>query len=129
MPGFDLRVECGCLRGARGTNLARITGAAHAVACVNGMSALQTALVVAGVKPGDLVITQALTFVATANAIRHAGADPVFLDVSHDTCGLDPAAVERFLRGLPPGRERRRHPPRRASNRRLRPHAHLWALR
>lgn len=78
-------------------DLARVTGAAHAVACVNGTSALQTALLVSGVEPGDLVLTQALTFVATANAIRHAGADPVFLDVCPRTLGLDPEAVHAFV--------------------------------
>ena len=58
------------------------TGSARAVAIVNGTAALHAALYVAGVKRNDLVITQALTFVATGNVIHHMGAEPVFLDVS-----------------------------------------------
>lgn len=68
-----------------------------AVAVVNGTSGLQIALQLAGVKPGDEVITQALTFVATANAIHYIGAEPIFLDVDLDTMGLSPKAVEFFL--------------------------------
>ena len=57
------------------------TGTAKAVATVNGTAALHTALYLAGVKSGDLVITQPLTFVATCNAIYHLGAQPLFIDV------------------------------------------------
>lgn len=78
-------------------DLAAYTGATRAVATVNGTTALQTALQVAGVKPGDEVITQPLTFVATANAISHIGAAPVFVDVDKDTMGLSPAALDDFL--------------------------------
>ncbi|GAA5521897.1 LegC family aminotransferase [Aliifodinibius salicampi] len=67
------------------------------VAIVNGTSALQVALRLAGVKDGDEVLTQALTFVATANAIRYNRANPVFLDVDRDTMGLSPEAVKQFL--------------------------------
>ena len=74
-----------------------ITGARYAVATTNGTTALHLALLVAGVQWGDEVITQSLTFVATANAIRHAGAQPVFVDVDRDTMGLSPAALEAFL--------------------------------
>lgn len=77
--------------------LCDITGARHAVATVNGTTALHTALLVALVRPGDLVLTQALSFVATANAIAHASAEPVFLDVEEDTLGLAPEAVADFL--------------------------------
>lgn len=73
------------------------TGADHAVATVNGTAALHTALLVAGVAAGDEVITQPLTFVATANAISYCGAQPVFLDVDRDTLGLSPAALRAFL--------------------------------
>jgi perosamine synthetase len=73
------------------------TGAAHAVATVNGTSALHVALRLIGVQAGDEVLTQALTFVATANAISYCGATPVFLDVDRSTLGLSPAAVERFF--------------------------------
>src|SRR5690606_9308116 len=68
-----------------------------AVAVVNGTAALQVSLRLAGVKQGDEVITQALTFVATANAIAYNGADPVFLDVDLDTMGLSPSAVKYYL--------------------------------
>ena len=69
---------------------AEFTGAKFAVAIVNGTAALQIALKIAGVKYGDEVITQALTFVATANAIAHCGAKPVFVDVDSDTMGMSP---------------------------------------
>ncbi|WP_257097096.1 DegT/DnrJ/EryC1/StrS family aminotransferase [Sphingobacterium sp. E70] len=68
-----------------------------AVAVVNGTSSLQVALRLAGVKAGDEVITQALTFIATANAIMYNQAVPVFIDVDLDTMGLSPKAVEAFL--------------------------------
>lgn len=74
-----------------------ITGAKFAIATTNGTVALHLGLLVAGVKPGDLVITQPLTFAATANAIKHAGADPVFIDVDKDTMGLSPEAVASWL--------------------------------
>lgn len=73
------------------------TGSQRAIAVVNGTAALQVALRLAGVEPGDEVITQALTFVATANAIAYNGAIPVFVDVDRDTMGLSPKAVEAFL--------------------------------
>ena len=64
---------------------------------VNGTSALQVALRLVGVQSGDEVITQALTFVATANAIAYNNAHPIFLDVDLDTMGLSPKAVSAFL--------------------------------
>ena len=67
------------------------------VAVVNGTSALQVALRLVGVKPNNEVITQALTFVATANAIAYNNAHPIFLDVDLDTMGLSPKSVEAFL--------------------------------
>jgi len=67
------------------------------VAVVNGTSALQVALRLVGVKPNNEVITQALTFVATANAILYNNAFPIFLDVDIDTMGLSPKSVEAFL--------------------------------
>lgn len=74
-----------------------ITGAAKSVAVVNGTASLQVALRLAGVEAGDEVITQALTFIATANAIAYNNAYPIFLDVDLDTMGLSPTAVELFL--------------------------------
>jgi aminotransferase in exopolysaccharide biosynthesis len=73
------------------------TGTKKAIATVNGTAALHTALYMAGVKPGDLVITQALTFVATCNALYHMGAEVAFVDVSRKTLGLCPVALDNFL--------------------------------
>ncbi|NRF39141.1 LegC family aminotransferase [Pedobacter foliorum] len=73
------------------------TGTQKAIAVVNGTAALQVALRLAGVEQGDEVITQALTFVATANAIAYNAAIPVFVDVDLDTMGLSPKAVDAFL--------------------------------
>lgn len=74
-----------------------ITKTKKTTAVVNGTAALQVALRLAGVKKDDEVITQALTFVATANAIAYNNAHPVFLDVDLDTMGLSPKAVSNFL--------------------------------
>lgn len=74
-----------------------ITRTNKAIAVVNGTAALQVALRLAGVKQGEEVITQALTFIATANAIAYNGAHPIFLDVDLDTMGLSPKAMEDFL--------------------------------
>lgn len=77
--------------------VAEFTGSKYAVATVNGTAALHVAIELAGVKPGDEVISQALTFIATCNAISYAGAKPLFIDVDLDTMGLSPAALKRFL--------------------------------
>ncbi len=69
----------------------------YAVAAVNGTSALHIALQLAGVERGDEVITQSLTFIATANAISYTGANPVFIDVDRETMGLSPTAFEAWL--------------------------------
>lgn len=74
-----------------------ITQTKRTTAVVNGTAALQVALRLAGVQSNDEVITQALTFVATANAIVYNNAHPVFLDVDLDTMGLSPKAVSAFL--------------------------------
>ncbi|MBP6870603.1 MAG: LegC family aminotransferase [Bacteroidales bacterium] len=76
---------------------AKYTGSKHAVVCVNGTEALHMALMLAGVKRNEEVITQPLTFIATANAISYAGASPVFIDVDRDTLGLSPSALGSFL--------------------------------
>lgn len=73
------------------------TGIPYAVATVNGTAALHVALQLAGVGRDAAVITQALTFIATCNAIRYCGAHPVFIDVDRDTLGLSPEALRRFL--------------------------------
>jgi aminotransferase in exopolysaccharide biosynthesis len=77
--------------------IASYTGANHAVAVVNGTNALQVALLLAGVEQGDEVITQALTFVATSNAIFYVGAAPIFIDVDKDSLGMSPHALCDFL--------------------------------
>ncbi len=77
--------------------VAEFTGSKYAVATVNGTAALHVAIELAGVKPKDEVISQALTFIATCNAISYAGAKPLFIDVDLDTMGLSPAALRRFL--------------------------------
>lgn len=78
-------------------DLAAYLGVKRAVVTVNGTAALQVALNLAGVKAGDEVITQPLTFVATANAIAYNNAGPIFIDVNRDTLGLCPDALEQFL--------------------------------
>ena len=77
--------------------IAGFTGSPSAVATVNGTAALHIALIIAGVKAGDLVITQALSFVATCNAIRYIGADPIFVDVDLSTLGLSATAIAAWL--------------------------------
>jgi perosamine synthetase len=72
-------------------------GSKFAIATSNGTSALHVSLILAGVCAGDEVITQPLTFVATANAISYCGAKPVFVDVDLDTLGLSPVSLSKFL--------------------------------
>lgn len=78
--------------------LCAFTGAAHAVATVNGTAALHTCLMLAGAEAGDEVIVPALTFVATANAISYMGAYPHFADNEERTLGLDAARLAAHLR-------------------------------
>lgn len=73
------------------------TGAKYAVATVNGTAGLHMALLVAGVKRNDFVITQPLSFIATCNAISYLGAEPIFVDVDEDTLGLSPNKLRAFL--------------------------------
>ncbi len=77
--------------------LTDITGAKYAIAIVNGTNALHLALVLGGVEANDEVISQSLTFIATANAISYIGAKPVFIDVDKDTMGMSPKALSDFL--------------------------------
>ena len=78
-------------------NIADYTGSKYAIATVNGTSALHLAIELSGTKEGDEIITQALTFIATCNAISYAGAKPIFVDVDLDTMGLSPESLLRFL--------------------------------
>lgn len=73
------------------------TGAKYAVAVVNGTAALHIALILSGVQPGNEVITQPLTFVATCNAIKYCRANPVFVDVDRSSLGLSAEKLEEFL--------------------------------
>jgi len=77
--------------------IAEYTGAKYAVATVNGTAALHVAIELAGVNVGDEVLSQALTFIATCNAITYAGAHPVFVDVDLETMGMSPNALREFL--------------------------------
>ncbi|MGZ5189384.1 MAG: LegC family aminotransferase [Flavisolibacter sp.] len=77
--------------------MAELAGTKYAIAMVNGTSALHIALILADVKTEDEVLTQALTFIATANAISYLGAKPVFIDVDKDTMGMSPEKLNEFL--------------------------------
>ncbi|MDB2562799.1 LegC family aminotransferase [Sulfurimonas sp.] len=76
---------------------AKRVGSKYAVATVNGTSALHVSLILAGVEKGDEVITQALTFIATCNAISYIEAKPIFVDVDMETMGLSPKSLKEFL--------------------------------
>lgn len=69
----------------------------HAIATNNGTSALHISLLLANVEHNDEIITQPLTFVATCNAIKYCGAEPVFIDVDRETMGMSPSALKYFL--------------------------------
>lgn len=77
--------------------MARYTGAKKAVVCVSGTNALHMSLLLVGVERDDEVLTQALTFVATCNALSYIGAHPVFIDVDRETMGLSPKALRIWL--------------------------------
>lgn len=77
--------------------VAEYTGAKKAVVCVSGTNALHMAMLLVGVEKGDEVLTQALTFIATCNAISYLGAHPVFIDVDRSTMGLSPDALKEWL--------------------------------
>ena len=77
--------------------ISEYTNTKNSIAVVNGTSALHICLKLCGVKSGDEVITQSLTFVATANAIYYLNAKPIFIDVDIDTLGLSPISLNEFL--------------------------------
>ena len=81
--------------------IAKYCGVKKAVACVNGTSGLHLALLLIGVNANDFVITQDLTFVATANAIKYCNANPIFIDIDKSTLGLSPQKLEDFLKKNP----------------------------
>ena len=78
-------------------------GASHPVALSSGTAALHLSMILAGVRPGDMVFCQDLTFSASANPIAYLGAEPVFIDSERSTWNMDPAALEKafFLYGKP----------------------------
>lgn len=78
-------------------DMARYTGAKKAVVCVSGTNALHMSLMLVGVERNDEVLTQALTFIATCNALSYIGAQPVFIDVDRSTMGLSPDALKEWL--------------------------------
>ena len=78
-------------------DIAKYTGANKAVVCVSGTNALHMSLMLAGVERSDEVLTQALTFIATCNALSYIDAQPVFIDVDKCTMGLSPDAVREWL--------------------------------
>src|SRR3954454_11073874 len=73
--------------------LAAYTGARHAIVVSNCTTALHLALIAAGVQPGDEVIVPSFTFIASANAILHAGATPVFVDIDERTYNVTPETI------------------------------------
>lgn len=77
--------------------MAVYTGAKRTVVCVSGTNALHMAMLLVGVERDDEVLTQALTFIATCNAVTYIGAYPVFIDVDKETMGLSPRAVKAWL--------------------------------
>ncbi|MCW3071610.1 MAG: putative PLP-dependent enzyme involved in cell wall biosis [Bacteroidetes bacterium] len=77
--------------------MAAYSGARYAVAAVNGTAALHMAMIVAGVKENEIVITQPLSFIATCNAIAYIGASHLFVDVDFDTMGLSPSKLKEYL--------------------------------
>src|SRR5579862_6352196 len=79
-------------------DVAKFVGARFGVAAVNGTAALHTALLVAGVCPDDEVLVSTLTFIAPANAIRYAGAWPVFVDAEPEYWQMDPERVVQFIK-------------------------------
>jgi aminotransferase in exopolysaccharide biosynthesis len=78
-------------------DMAAFTASPSAIAVMNGTAALHIALKLADVVPGDLVVTQSLTFVATCNAIAYCSAEPLFVDVDRHTLGLSPTALDDWL--------------------------------
>ena len=81
-------------------DLCDLTGAAHAVAFANGTAALHGAASAAGLGPGDIVATSALSFVASANCARYVGANPTFVDIDPETLNLDPTQVPDHVDAL-----------------------------
>ncbi len=78
--------------------VADFCGTAHAVAASSCTTALHLALIAAGIKPGNQVLVPSFTFIATANAVEHAGAQPVFIDIDPDTFNISVDALKKYLK-------------------------------
>ncbi len=91
--GFIMGPEVGQLE----TQVARLSGARHGIACASGTDALLLPLRTLAMQPGDEVIAPAFTFFATAGAIHNAGGRPVFVDIEPGSFNVDPAAVEAAI--------------------------------
>ena len=88
----------GAVTGQFEAEFAAYTGARHAIAVTNATAALHMACVAAGLGPGDEAILPSLTFVATANAVRYTGAQPVFVDIqSESDLNIAPRAIEEAI--------------------------------
>ena len=83
------------------TAFAQAAGAPYAIACANGTAALHLALLALGVGPGDRVVVPSITFVATANTVRHVGAEVIFADVDPDTGLMTPSTLKEALSRAP----------------------------
>ncbi len=79
------------------TEFAQFVGTKYAISTVNGTAALHIALLLAGVEPSDLVIVPNITFVASLNAVKYCGANPILIDVKPDTWQLDADLLDEFL--------------------------------
>ncbi len=86
---------------------ARFCKSRFGIGVASGTDALELALQAAGVGPGDLVATVSFTFIATADAVRHVGAEPLFVDIDPATFTMDPADLEARLKSLSQARRRR----------------------
>lgn len=88
------------------SEFAQLCDAEHAIAVCNGTVALHLALLALDVRPGDEVLVPSLTYIATANAVRYCGGEPVFVDVDPKTWCVDPAkledAITRRTKGIIP---------------------------
>lgn len=80
--------------------LAQYCGARYACVVVNGTAALHMALTASGLQPGEEVLIPSLTFVATANAVLHAGGVPHFVEVENESLGIDPEALDAYLKKI-----------------------------
>lgn len=81
-------------------DLEEYTGSKHVIAVTNGTSALHISLLLAGVKQGDEVLIPALTFIATANAVKYCGAEPHFVYSEQDSLGIDPSKLKSYLQSI-----------------------------